>query len=165
MKEDRGTEKRWYQKPEFLWTIITFILLQGATAWRSSNDAAAKGAVQARSFDELKRSFDDFQKVALGRLDGIDKRQEEYQAEQRRAWQAEHDSNSDLKGKYELLKTGLDGLQVEVHGKLKEVDAANGDNRELRGKLADLEKGIDILRRDVAENYKIMMTYQTKPPK
>lgn len=62
----------------------------------------------------------------------------------------------------EAITKSLDDFKSEVREKLKNVDAASGDVRELRSQLADAKKDLDSLKRDVAENYKIMMTYQAR---
>lgn len=141
--EGRGQEKRWYQKPEFIWTICVFVLLQVAGQWKSSNDRAAQEAVRNRGIDELKSSFDDFRTKAFAefqtevrqRFQNQEARNAEWQTEQRRTWQIEHDANADTKSLAEQVASGLREFKDDYKRQKEQQDMLILTARERIGKL------------------------------
>lgn len=144
MREDRGEEKRWYQKPEFIWTIATFLLLQGIQAWRSSNQEAAKSAVQALGTEDLKRTFDGFKTSIFERLASMDKNQQDAAREQRELWQKQHDDVNNIGSAVATQRKDFDGF-VQRDESEKQLLQTKIDNA--RERLIGLEKLLQEARR------------------
>lgn len=144
MTEGRNTEKRWYQKPEFLFTILAFVLVQGVTYWKSSVNQASQGAVQARDFEDFKQKFIGFQQDVLKQIAELRSSQTMWQDEQRKAWQAEHDSNSELKSQYGHLEDAVKDEKATIQELEKKFEASekrqSDYNFNLSGRLSRVEK-------------------------
>jgi len=106
MTEARGQERRWYQKPEFLFTIFVFLLAQGVTYWRSSVNQATADLNQRRDFEEFKRNQDNFNRDLLGRMSSFEKKQEDVL----KAWNTEHDGVNALTGLVGTLRREYDSF-------------------------------------------------------
>lgn len=62
----------------------------------------------------------------------------------------------------EAIAKSLDDFKAEVRKKLETADSANSNVKELTAKVESQQRDIDNLKKDVAENFKIMMTYEAK---
>jgi hypothetical protein len=100
------TEKRWFQKPEFLFTIFAFAAINGLTFWRSTINQAKADTDQRRDFEEFRRNQDSFNKGLLDRMSSFEKRQDDVL----KAWNTEHDGVNTLTGLVGTLRKEYDSF-------------------------------------------------------